>query len=344
MYRKAVLVSLILVYIVIIAGAVVRMTGSGMGCPDWPKCFGHIIPPTEESELLWQPNKNFEEGQVIILDNALRMAKTDFTTGNSFDGSNWSFYEKHDYAIFNPWHTWIEYLNRLLGVLAGFAVLIMAVLSFKYWKKSKRITLLSWFSVFLMGLQGWIGATVVYSVLAPARITLHMVIALLIVSLLIYLIYSTKRITKGFIFNKKFKIGIILALILSLVQIILGTQVRQFVDDKIDIVGYGAKYLWLENPEFSFYFHRTFSLVVLAINVFLFMQNRRLNLGHKLMNWILILLGLEILTGILMAYFDFPFLTQPSHLIIASLLFGIHFYIVLTSLKEKQSGQLANTA
>tara|TARA_R110002020_G_scaffold475492_1_gene710618 strand:- start:1152 stop:1571 length:420 start_codon:yes stop_codon:yes gene_type:complete len=136
--------------------------------------------------------------------------------------------------------------------------------------------------------------------------------------------------------------GIIIALILSLVQIILGTQVRQYVDDQIDIVGYGAKYLWLENPELSFYFHRTFSIVVFAINVFLFMRNQRSNLGHKLMNWVLILLGLEILTGILMAYLDFPFLTQPSHLIIASLLFGIQFYVALTSLKEKPSGQLAN--
>ncbi|WP_338039331.1 COX15/CtaA family protein [Maribacter litopenaei] len=114
-FRKLAKLTLILVYLVIVAGAVVRMTGSGMGCPDWPKCFGYYIPPTEDSELKWQPEHDYKKGQVIIVEETLQVASSSFTTSSTFNPENWKLYTKHDYAIFNPWHTWIEYINRLFG-------------------------------------------------------------------------------------------------------------------------------------------------------------------------------------------------------------------------------------
>ncbi len=322
-------VALLLVYLVIVAGAVVRMTGSGMGCPDWPKCFGYYIPPLEVETLQWNPNRDFKKGQVIIVDESLLVATSDFTTAEQFNAANWSRYTKHDYALFNVWHTWIEYINRLLGALAGLATLVLALFSFRYLKKKPWVTLFSWLIVLGMGFQAWLGATVVYSVLAPVRITLHMLMALAIVGLLIYLIkiVGPKTVRQPQATSLKIWVGVSLAL--TLVQIVLGTQVRQFVDDQIALVGDTAKHLWLEQPHVQFFIHRSLSILVLVTNGYLFWQIKRKNLRLKKINWVMGILLLEIATGIAMYYVDFPFGSQPLHLVLASLLFGVQFYLLL---------------
>lgn len=336
-FRKIAKISLILVYLVIVAGAVVRMTGSGMGCPDWPKCFGYYIPPTNANELQWAPDKNYKEGQVIIMNEALQVASKNFTTSSTFDKTNWKPYTKHEYAIFNPWHTWIEFINRLLGALAGLATLILAIYSFWLWKKNKKFTVFSWLVVFGMGFQAWLGATVVYSVLNPVRITLHMVMALLIVALLMYLISITSDKVKIHLPDKNILKLFIIAMGVTVAQIILGTQVRQFVDDQIDIYGESAKNLWLAKPIVQFYIHRSFSILVVLLNLFIAYRIYKFRLGYSKINWVLLLLLLEIATGMAMSYLDFPFGTQPIHLVIASLLFGVQFYVILEALKSKRS-------
>tara|TARA_R110002051_G_scaffold34256_5_gene76418 strand:+ start:34174 stop:35232 length:1059 start_codon:yes stop_codon:yes gene_type:complete len=335
-FRKIAKLSLILVYLVIIAGAVVRMTGSGMGCPDWPKCFGHYIPPTNESELKWEQEKVFKKGQVIIKNETLQIAKETFTTNKTFNAANWEAYTKHNYAIFNPWHTWIEYINRLFGALAGLATLVLAIISIKFWKRKKRIPIISWLVVLGMGFQAWLGATVVYSVLEPAKITVHMLMALVIVAMLLYIIYLANTENKLISFDKTTLQLSILAIGLTLVQIIIGTQVRQFVDEQIDVFGYQAKSSWLKDPIVLFYIHRSFSIIVVLLNVFIAFRITKLNLGHIKIYWVLFLLLVEVFTGIAMNYLNFPFASQPLHLVLATIIFGVQFYILLDALKPKK--------
>ncbi|WP_400072626.1 heme A synthase [Zobellia russellii] len=336
-FRKVAKVALVLVYLVIVAGAVVRGTGSGMGCPDWPKCFGHYIPPTEISQLQWKPDTDIKKGQIIIVDETLQVATESFRTSTSFDKNNWKTYTKHDYAQFNPAHTWIEYINRLFGALAGLATLVLAVMSIPQFKTNKKITVLSWLVVFGMGFQAWLGATVVYSVLEPVKITVHMVMALVIVAVLLYIIY----LTKGKVEKPKNYRDIVplvaLLLFMTLVQVILGTQVRQFVDDQMDIFGDAAKNQWLVNADWHFYVHRSFSIVVVLLNVFLAQRIFKYKLNFPKINWVLLFLLLEALSGVVMYYFHFPFASQPIHLVLASLLFGVQFYLLLEALSAKRS-------
>jgi cytochrome c oxidase assembly protein subunit 15 len=336
-FRKIAKVTLVLVYLVIVAGAVVRMTGSGMGCPDWPKCFGYYIPPTEAKELEWSPHKEYNKGQVIINNESLQVAKLKFISGETFNSGNWEPYTKHDYAIFNPWHTWIEYINRLLGALAGLATLVLAGVSISFWKTKKIITIFSWLVVFGMAFQAWLGATVVYSVLAPVKITTHMMMALLIVALLLYIIFKSTMEDKRISYNRPFLLLSVTALFLTILQIILGTQVRQYVDEQITVLGDFAKGLWLKDPSVVFYVHRSFSILVVLLNFYLLYHQKKLNLGHIKMHWVIFLIMIEVMTGIAMYYLDFPFASQPLHLVLASILFGVQFYIVLDALKPNLS-------
>ena len=324
--------SLVLVYLVILAGATVRMTGSGMGCPDWPKCFGYYIPPIEQSQVLFQPNSKYKKGEMIIFnEEKLLVAKSNFNSSDLIDLKNWDTYEKHDYIIFDPVHTWIEYINRLIGAISGIPILLFTIISVVYFKKYKHLTFVSVLTVICMGFQAWLGKTVVDSNLAPFKITFHMLMALLIIALLIYLVNSSSKYTIKK--NKIFTNFLFVAIILTLVQIVLGTQVRQFVDEQANV--YYDKFEWFNEIPKVYEYHRTFSLVVIAVNFGLFYLYKKLNLGNNYISYVIVLLFIEALSGVVMFYFNFPFGSQTIHLFIASLIFGFQFLILLQNITFK---------
>ncbi len=330
-FRVFVKGSLVLVYLVIAAGAIVRMTGSGMGCPDWPKCFGYLIPPTEREQLDWHPHQTYHKGEVIIVEESLRVANQDFISDTNYNPSHWEAYTKHDYAHFDVYHTWIEFINRLLGALAGLATLLLLISALLQWSKSKRLTLVALLIVLGMGFQAWLGKTVVDSNLLPFKITLHMGMALLIVALLIYLLEYTATKTIEWPKIKGFKTLSLLGFVLTLAQILMGTQVRQHIDIKMEAFDPS---LWLATPPAIFYLHRSFSLLILILYLYLGYKISQAGAIPKVFQWILGMLGISIVTGIFMYYFDFPFSSQPLHLILASLLFGAQLYFILSIVKK----------
>ncbi len=333
-FKRLIVTSLILIYLVIAAGAVVRMTGSGMGCPDWPKCFGYLIPPTERNQLEWKANHKYNEGQVIIVNESLRVASTDFTSSARYQTENWEAYTKHDYAVFNPTHTWIEFINRLLGALAGLATLLLFVSSLWRIKSDVISTVLSFLIVLGMGFQGWLGKTVVDSNLLPFKITIHMAMALVLVLILIILLAREKQLKKTSEKSTTIQRVLIFGLFLTLIQIAMGTQVRQFVDEQMHAFNLEEASAWLTDAPLLFYFHRSFSLLVLLVHGYLGYLLFQKKILPNVFTVILFLLVAEILTGIWMYYFDFPFSSQPLHLVLASLLFGAQSYFILTLKKQ----------
>ncbi len=329
-FPKIVQLAIISLYLIFLAGAIVRMTGSGMGCPDWPKCFGYYIPPTSEEQITWKPNTEFKKGFIIIKDEALFVAQEDVVTSTTFDAKNWAEYTKHDYNTFNKFHTWTEYINRLVSVLAGFVFLFLIYGSTKFWKENKAIPLLSFGAFALMLFEAWLGKTVVDTNLTPTIITIHMVVGLIIIAILLRIkfIISNK---KTFIYNSLFNKLLIASVIFSLIQIAMGTQVRQFIDEQVKLFGFENKNYSLMNPNWKFYFHRSFTIAIVLVNFGMFYINQMKKLGYKLVNWIMFLIFLETITGILMYYAEIPLGTQAIHLLSGAILFGLQFYLWMQS-------------
>lgn len=333
---KAIKIAIVAVYVIFLAGSVVRMTGAGMGCPDWPKCFGYYIPPTNESQITWKPNTTFNKGAIVIHNKTLYVAKSKLQTGSQFSTSQWEKYTKHNYAVFNPAHTWTEYINRLSSVVAGFIFVWLLLVAFKKENQIKGTRLLVTLAFAGMLFEAWLGKTVVDSVLSPYIITLHMFAGLIIVALLIKaLVLSNGRQLKATYLNTFYYL-LISSLALITLQILLGTQVRQFVDEQIKQYGFHQKEFRLLDPNFNFYFHRSFTIVVVIVNACLIWMNRKYQLGFQQINWVGGLLFLEAFSGVLMYYVDFPFGTQAIHLLSGAISFGILLYltIMMHSLKR----------
>ena len=311
-FRRLGIVTIVAVYFLIVVGGIVRTTGSGMGCPDWPKCFGSWIPPTEVSQL----PKNYKEKFKV---------------------------QGKEIADFDAFKTWTEYINRLIGALIGLFIFATFIASFSYRKTDKSIIFLSFASVILVGFQGWIGAKVVASDLSVSLITIHMVIAIALVFLLIYtIIRGFKSVWKPIQINKKRRVNqiLILALLLSFVQVVLGTQVREAIDVIAKTMGESQRGLWVENLGLNFLIHRSFSWLVLSSHIYLvyllYTQIRdRKNYIFKYTIFLFVLIVSEIASGVGMAYFGIPALLQPIHLLIGTIVLGIQFFLLLAINYEK---------
>lgn len=321
-FNKLSLITLIAVYALILIGSVVRSTGSGMGCPDWPKCFGQWAPPTSVAEL----PEDYKETYVAYRQKknqrfAKYLSAFGFTETAKKIAEDESILEETE---FNATKTWIEYFNRLAGVIVGFLVAAVFILSVRYWKVDHMIPVIALITLVVVGFQGWIGSVVVSTNLTPWTITLHMLLALLVVFLLIVLLNRSGAYTV--IHASPLTIVLLAAcMLVLLIQITLGTQVREAIDGMADL----ARGTWIENAGTDFIIHRSFSWVVLILHVGLvlkLMKTQHLKIFP--LTLILLILG-TILTGTGMAYFGVPPVLQPVHLLLATITFGVQAFLLL---------------
>jgi len=354
-FRLVGVLTVVSVYLLILVGGIVRSTGSGMGCPDWPKCFGQWIPPTEASQLPADYKEIYTAQRVA---KNQKLARTLERLGFAqVAGDIFAHPTQYIETDFNAVKTWIEYVNRLLGALIGIFVFLTVVFALPYWRRDRPVFWLAFGSFLLTGVQGYLGSLVVSTNLLPVMVTIHMALALVIVAMLLYAVDRAPwRIDKlslasapdgggsQALYGVKVPGAAVqwalwAALLLTFWQIILGTEVRE----QIDMVAAQdiARENWVAQLGNTFNIHRTVSAVVLLLNIYVCYELWQL--GSKRLGQLAVatlsVVGLEILAGIVLAYFSLPAAVQPIHLTLATVLFGVQFLALLAVARARKTLQ-----
>ena len=313
LYQKTALSTIAATLFLIMVGGIVRAAGAGLGCPDWPKCYGLWIPPMHVSDL-----------------------------PSGFDVDS-----------FNAFKTWTEYVNRLIGVLVGFFIAANFLTSLRYRRSKPTVTISSLLALILVLFQAWLGGQVVRSGLASGMITLHMLLAMIIVGVLLYASFKSKEDFVELQMSQKSKhrflqLGIGIG-VLSIIQMVLGTQVRESIDVVKIGMGLTDRSLWIEQLGIIYKIHRSFSwlllitIALLSYRVYRFSKNETGRSYSGTKGFILlgyaIPIGVisQVLIGIGLQWLDMPGVLQVLHLLGVALLLSVIFIFVLILSKRTKA-------
>jgi heme a synthase len=307
LFRRFGIITIASVVILIFVGGVVRATGSGMGCPDWPKCFGMWVPPTQVDQLPLNYQQIF---------------------GAKLKGE----------VVFNPIKTWIEYVNRLLGALIGLFIFLTFIFSFiSYRKTNSKIVTLSFLAFVLVGFEGWLGSKVVSSELHPLLVTLHMLVSIIILGILIFVILKSYNTENSNLTNYNLpgvSFLMMLGMALVIAQIVFGTQIREGIDEIQKLSGNNNRELWLDNVKGKVVFHSGLAMLILFLNIVVLNKIRKKHKSEKLYKWskwMTITVLASVISGAILGTMGLPAIVQPFHLtfsvVIISLQFVVYFML-----------------
>ena len=307
-----------------VIGGLVRSTGSGMGCPDWPKCFGEYIPPLSESDL---PG-NYEE---FFKDQ--RITKTErFTALLDIIGlekraqeirEDSQLQETHQFYVVKAY---VEYINRLWGALTGIIVFICFLLSIKYIRNNPKIfwfTLIGFVFVFLNAL---LGAVVVHSNLIGGIVTLHFIAAFASISF--FILARRYAIGKDYthIDQTTKRIGI-LVLILSTVQVVLGAEVRELYDMVVPIATPAQR---IDAMYPTFQWHAILGAFVLMIGIYQYIKLPKSSELNTYVKWVMLLSIGQMVWGPLALLEFSASISKLFHISLGAGIFILQFYICST--------------
>jgi cytochrome c oxidase assembly protein subunit 15 len=284
-------------YLLILMGGLVRVSGAGLGCPDWPHCFGRWIPPTSVEQL-----------------------PADIDP------------EKFNFRL-----AWTEYINRLFGIVVGLLIAATALLAFRYHRRTPRILYPSIAAALLVAFQGWQGGQVVTSELKPIIVSAHMVIALIIVVLLTYVSHQVPRrdtaVTPNSLPGTMQRLLVVLGVV-AIVQTALGIQVRESLE--VIAAGFPnlGEREWLTRVGLPNHIHLFVGLLLTVLTWAVIIRILRLKNGltpraTRFARWLLMLTAAQLLLGLSFVSWGRVPALQLLHMWLPTLYIGVLLLLYL---------------
>lgn len=293
LFRTFTILSTVLTYLLIFIGGMVRVSGAGMGCPDWPRCFGRWIPPTSLDQL------------------------PDYI----------------DPAKFNIVLAWIEYCNRLFGALVGLTIAITLYLGIKYYSQFPRIKWTLIIAFFLTLFEGWLGAVLVDTILNPITITLHLFFALIIVMLLLYAsqeayYLDNPKAEKKSKYPQNMQLLFFIMALALLAEVVLGTEIRgglEMMRKENPMIE--SQFLLKMLGPFK-YAHSILGFLITILSLFIWnglvrKSSNPTPLMVQTSTAIVLLIFVQIISGEILVFLEVIPLIQLFHLWIASWILGL---------------------
>ncbi len=295
-YQKTAVITVCVTFLLIFIGGLVRATGAGLGCPDWPTCFGLWIPPLSAADLP----------------------------------------AAYDAEQFNVIKTWTEYVNRLVGVVVGLLILITFLLSFRYIRNVPSVFFGSAAALVLVLFQGWLGGQVVLGELQGWMITIHMITAIVILNVLIWTIFRSFRerirFTLGSGIRRKMVVALLLIIVVTVIQVIFGTQVREALEAVKAAYPALDRSEWIDRVGQIDQIHRSFSWLVVVFVIYFHYLVRKSDGGPYLSTMAGLLTTavlLQIAVGAGLVYLGMPPAFQVFHLWIGAFTVSVPFLALL---------------
>ncbi len=321
-FQRIALTAFLAVELLIFVGAVVRATGSGLGCPDWPFCYGCLVPPTRAEDI------DFE-----------RLDLEKFRAKAERHGRDPATITPETLrAEFDPVATWVEYLNRLTSLPVGLSVVVLLGAGFgEIYRGRARVFFAALAAFLLVGINAWLGARVVFSGLQPGIITLHMALAILLQCVLVYTVWRgcdrPWRLDwkQGVPAPGLRRLAWALFLLVA-VEGVMGSQVRELTDELARSHAGEPRAQWVVELESStvYLVHRSFSWLLVGAGIAFWLgSGRHLRRAGRLEKAVLGLILAQMALGIVLAHIGILPVAQVLHIGLSSLLVSALFLWLL---------------